>query len=176
MPNEALSDAGVAYTIARLRAALGPLFDSLALSLTAVAIADLAGTDAPLIYVNRAFETLTGFSAAEAVGHNARFMLAEGATPTNASEIGKAIRERRPIAVEVLNRRKSGETFWNRLNLTPLAASDGACRNPRCAHAGTPPRSARSELTGLLREGPVGDQFDCWPKQSRAGTRAASAP
>ncbi len=152
MPNEALSDAGVAYTIARLRAELGPLFDSLALSLTAVAIADLAGTDAPLIYVNRAFETLTGFSAAEAVGHNARFMLAEGATPTNAGEIGKAIRERRPIAVEVLNRRKSGETFWNRLNLTPLAASDGALTLVLATLEDVTPTHARDQIAAELGE------------------------
>ena len=138
--------------IARLRAEFGPLFDSLALSHTAVAIGDLAGADAPLIYVNAAFERLTGFSAAEAVGHNARFMLAEGATTANADDIRAALRERRPIAVEVLNRRKTGETFWNRLNLTPLAASDGQLTLVLATLEDVTPIHARDEMAVELGE------------------------
>jgi len=138
--------------IETLRAEFGPLFDSLALSHTAVAIGDLAGADAPLIYVNAAFERLTGFSAAEAVGHNARFMLAEGATTANADDIRAALRERRPIAVEVLNRRKTGETFWNRLNLTPLAASDGQLTLVLATLEDVTPIHARDEMAVELGE------------------------
>ena len=136
----------------RLRAEFGPLFDSLSLSHTAVAIGDLAATDAPLIYVNAAFEALTGFSAAEAVGHNARFLLAEEATTGDADDIRAALRERRPIAVEVLNRRKTGEIFWNRLNLTPLAASDGRLTLVLATMEDVTPTHARDEIAAELGE------------------------
>jgi len=49
---------------------------------------------------------------------------------------------------------------------------DGACGSPRCAHAACWVQEAHvAELTGLLREGPDGDQLKGWPKAMRVFAR-----
>ena len=54
--------------------------------------------------------------------------------------------------------------------------ADGACQNPRCAHPACWIEEAHvTELTGLLREGPGGDQLDGWPQRC-ASSPAASGP
>ena len=50
--------------------------------------------------------------------------------------------------------------------------SDDACGNPRCAHRACWIEEAHvTELTGLLREGPGGDQLKAWPKTMRLFAR-----
>jgi hypothetical protein len=50
--------------------------------------------------------------------------------------------------------------------------SDGACGSPRCAHRACWIQEAHvTELTGLLREGPGGDQLDAWPEKMRVFAR-----
>ncbi len=46
-----------------------------------VVITDATLPDNPIVYVNPAFELMTGFSAEEAVGRNCRFL--QGPTPTS---------------------------------------------------------------------------------------------
>ena len=54
--------------------------------------------------------------------------------------------------------------------------ADDACGNPRCAHRKCWIEEAHvTELTGLLREGPAGDQLKGWPKAMR-GLRRPRAP
>jgi phosphoserine phosphatase RsbU/P len=85
-----------------------------------VTIADARLPDMPLIYVNRAFELLTGYSGAEALGSNCRFLQGPDTDPSAARTIRTAIRERRGCTVEILNYRKDGTAFWNRLTITPV--------------------------------------------------------
>ena len=50
--------------------------------------------------------------------------------------------------------------------------ADEACGNPRCAHRACWIEEAHvAELTGLLREGPAGDQLKGWPKTMRVFAR-----
>ena len=50
--------------------------------------------------------------------------------------------------------------------------ADGACADPRCAHRKCWIEEACvTELTGLLREGPGGDQMKAWPKAMRVFAR-----
>jgi Transposase DDE domain group 1 len=50
--------------------------------------------------------------------------------------------------------------------------ADGACVNARCAHRRCRIEEAHvTELTGLLREGPGGDQLRAWPKTMRVFAR-----
>lgn len=99
----------------------------LALEATAegISIADLRQPDAPLIYVNQGFENLTGYPAREALGRNCRFLQGPETDSETRAAISKAIRDRREIVAEVLNYRKDGRPFWNRLSLTPVRTSGG---------------------------------------------------
>ncbi|MBZ5600833.1 MAG: PAS domain-containing protein [Acidobacteriia bacterium] len=91
-----------------------------------ITISDALAPDQPLVYVNPAFETLTGYHAADVLGRNCRFLQGAGADPAAVAEIRGAILERRPCVVELLNMRKDGRTFWNRLSITPIHSADGA--------------------------------------------------
>lgn len=90
-----------------------------------ITITDPALPDNPLIYVNQGFERLTGYSAQEVLGRNCRFLQGPQTDPQAAEEIRRAVREQRPCKVEILNYRKDGSTFWNRLSITPVRDASG---------------------------------------------------
>jgi PAS domain S-box-containing protein len=85
-----------------------------------VCVCDATRPDNPIVYVNRAFEPLTGYAAAEVLGRNCRFLQGPATDPAAVAEIRAAIRDERPCLVELLNYRKDGTTFWNALSLAPL--------------------------------------------------------
>jgi PAS domain S-box-containing protein len=80
----------------------------------------------PIIYVNAAFEALTGYPAAEVLGRNCRFLQGRDSDPAAVDEIRTAIRDARPVETDVLNYRKDGTPFWNRLSVSPIFDRDGA--------------------------------------------------
>jgi sigma-B regulation protein RsbU (phosphoserine phosphatase) len=85
-----------------------------------VTIADARRADRPLIYVNEGFERLTGYSVAETLGRNCRFLQGPGTDPAAVAEIRAAVDEKRACVVEILNYRRDGTSFWNRLSITPV--------------------------------------------------------
>jgi len=90
-----------------------------------VAIADARQPDRPLIYVNQGFERMTGYPVADVLGRNCRFLQGPETDAAAAAEIRSALAERRECLVEILNYRKDGTTFWNRLSITPLRDAAG---------------------------------------------------
>src|SRR6266568_9002009 len=86
----------------------------------AVVIADANLPDNPIVYANRAFTALTGYSTEEILGKNCRFLCGPATDAEAVAEIRQAIIERRACSVEILNYRKDGSTFWNALSITPL--------------------------------------------------------
>ena len=105
------------------------LASTIAGSSAGFAIADATGPDRPLVYVNAAFERLSGYSAAEVLGQNCRFLSAE---PKNAAErvrLRAAVKNASQGTFLLRNRRKSGAEFWNELTLFPVRDSTGTVRN-----------------------------------------------
>jgi len=90
-----------------------------------VTIADARQPDRPLIYVNEGFERMTGYPVAEALGRNCRFLQGPDSDANAVAEIRAALREHRECVVEILNYRKDGTAFWNRLSITPVRDSSG---------------------------------------------------
>jgi PAS domain S-box-containing protein len=109
-----------------LRALAGPLFDALEKSGVAVAVTDPRREDDPVVYVNAAFETLTGYSAREAVGRNCRFLQDAAVDRATVSRIAQTLQHDGTAAADILNRRRDGSPFWNRLSITTLRDRDGA--------------------------------------------------
>ncbi len=93
---------------------------ALAAAAEGITIADARLPDLPLIYANSGFERLTGYSAESVIGKNCRFLQGRGTDPDAAEEIRRALREERDCVVEILNYRKDGTPFWNRLSITPV--------------------------------------------------------
>ncbi len=83
------------------------------------------GKDNPIIYVNSAFEKITGYSAAEALGQDCRFLQGEDRDQPALEEIRKSIREGNSCRVSLRNYRKDGGLFWNELNISPVKNDNG---------------------------------------------------
>jgi PAS domain S-box-containing protein len=85
-----------------------------------MAIVDVRKDDQPIVYVNPQFCTISGYSAAESLGRNCRFLQGPDSSPETARKIRVAIASGRDFDGELLNYRKDGTSFWNHLRLTPV--------------------------------------------------------
>jgi two-component system, cell cycle sensor histidine kinase and response regulator CckA len=88
-------------------------------------IADATRPDRAAIYVNRGFERITGYSAAEVLGRNPRFLQGPDTDMASAQKIKAALAAGEPTSVEILNYRKDGTTYWNHLSITPIRDENG---------------------------------------------------
>ncbi len=90
-----------------------------------VTIADMTAADNPLIYVNAAFESASGYSAAEVVGRNCRFLQGPATDPDTVRGIQEALAAGRDHVAVLRNYRKDGSTWWNELRLSPVRSPGG---------------------------------------------------
>ncbi len=77
---------------------------------------------------NPAFCALTGYSEQEIVGRNCRFLSGEATEPWVTDRIRHAIRQRKPLLVDILNYRRDRTSFRNGVLVTPLFGEDGELR------------------------------------------------
>ena len=98
---------------------------ALAATAEGVTISDPSLPDNPVIYANAGFERLTGYSIDEVVGRNCRFLQGPGTEDAAVDEIRDAVRHGRECTVQLLNYRKDGSSFWNRLSITPVRNQAG---------------------------------------------------
>ena len=87
---------------------------------SAITIADATQPDIPLVYVNPAFERITGYPEREILGKNCRFLQGKDRNQPELDVVRKALRESKPCVVVLRNYRKDGTMFWNELLLTPM--------------------------------------------------------
>lgn len=77
-----------------------------------------------LLYVNERFVEDTGYSREESVGRNCRFLQGENTDPKTVDTIREGLKDFRNIDVEILNYKKDGTPFWNRLRISPVYGED----------------------------------------------------
>ena len=87
---------------------------------SAITIADATQPDMPLVYVNPAFERITGYPEREILGKNCRLLQGEDRDQPALDVIREALRKSKPCVVVLRNYRKDGTMFWNELRLTPM--------------------------------------------------------
>jgi diguanylate cyclase (GGDEF)-like protein/PAS domain S-box-containing protein len=90
-----------------------------------VVLIDAQGTDHPVIYVNPAFEALTGYPAAELVGRNLRLLQADDREQDGRHRLRDALSRGETCRVLLRNYRKDGTLFWNEMTVLPLRHADG---------------------------------------------------
>ncbi|MBU1357518.1 MAG: PAS domain-containing protein [Gammaproteobacteria bacterium] len=76
--------------------------------------------DNPIVFANRAFLSMSGYSSEEIVGHNCRFLQGPETSRAAVRAVREAIEDRREISLEILNYRKDGSSFWNALYISPV--------------------------------------------------------
>lgn len=89
-----------------------------------IVIAEKEGSDNILIYVNKAFERLTGYTADEILYQDCRFLQAGDLDQDGIREMRSALKEGGPACVTLRNYRKDGSLFWNELSIAPVYNSD----------------------------------------------------
>ncbi len=90
-----------------------------------ILITDCTLPDNPIIYASPGFEAITGYSAAEAVGKNCRFLQGAMTDPHEVGIVRGALQDGLPCTVELLNYKKDGSTFWNELSISPVRDAAG---------------------------------------------------
>ncbi|MCT7952069.1 EAL domain-containing protein [Ancylothrix sp. C2] len=94
-------------------------------SINAIAITDTQAPDNPVVYVNPAFESMTGYSEQEVVGQNLRFLQGPEIEQPSLRKLRKALIEGTECKVILRNYHKNGRMFWNELYVSPVHNQKG---------------------------------------------------
>ena len=85
-----------------------------------IVISDYQKKDNPIIYVNKAFEDLTGYKSEDVIGKNVCFLESGKECKSEREQIIKSLKEGKDCLVVIKNYKKDGAFFWNELSLSPV--------------------------------------------------------
>lgn len=94
-------------------------------STNGVIIVDALSDDLPIVYINAAFERITGYSRQAVLGRNCRFLQGEDTAPESRLQLRKGINAQREVHVVIRNYRCDGTPFWNDLYISPVRDEAG---------------------------------------------------
>ena len=81
--------------------------------------------DFPVVFCNRAFCRLTGYSEQETLGRNCRFLQGSETDPAATRALSDALAVQQEAQVDLWNYRKDGSRFWNSMFVGPVFDHDG---------------------------------------------------
>jgi PAS domain S-box-containing protein len=90
-----------------------------------VTLSDPDLPDNPIVYANRAFEEMSGYSQEDILGRNCRFLQGADREQEGLDTIRAALAKQEACVVTLRNYRKNGELFLNRLSIRPLVDREG---------------------------------------------------
>lgn len=89
-----------------------------------IVISEQEGDDHILVYVNPAFERLTGYVAEDILYRDCRFLQGEDRDQPAVHSIRAALQKGQAVRAVLRNYRKDGSLFWNELSITPIYDED----------------------------------------------------
>nr|AML79637.1 putative LOV domain-containing protein [Phlebodium pseudoaureum] len=89
-------------------------------------IADGTKPDLPIMYASAGFFKMTGYTSAEVVGRNCRFLQGKETDPEEIDRIRDCILKGTGYCGRLLNYKKDGSAFWNLLTVSPIKDDDGS--------------------------------------------------
>ena len=92
-----------------------------------VIIAELANADHPedrIVYVNPAFESMTGYTQEEVIGKSASIFINRFKNKRDVKLISDALKKKEAFKFETLNKRKNNEEYWVNLTIIPITNKD----------------------------------------------------
>src|SRR5580704_3120437 len=85
-----------------------------------------------ILFVNDAFERLTGYPSAATLGHSPRFLGGENFDVRILREIRQALVQRRAIRGQVVKYKKNGAEYWFNIDIIPIFDAAGLCTHFAC--------------------------------------------
>ena len=85
-----------------------------------VVITNASAPDFSIIFVNEAFERITGYTKEEVIGKNCRFLQRDDRNQADIVKIRHALKECHEFKGVLRNYRKDGSCFWNELFVSPV--------------------------------------------------------
>ena len=85
-------------------------------------------SDPQMVAINPAFTKVTGYSEAESVGRNCRFLQGPRTDPESAPRIRACLEAGQGCIEWIVNYRRDGSAFWNLLFISPVHDETGALR------------------------------------------------
>jgi PAS domain S-box-containing protein len=80
-----------------------------------------------IVFVNEAFERMTGYTSVESLGRSPRFLQGAKTDRHILEEIHQAVAQRKPIRRQIINYRKDGTEFWLDIDIVPIFNAAGKC-------------------------------------------------
>ena len=152
-----------------------------------VVIVDMQAPDQPVVYVNPAFQQMTGYGVEEVLGRNCRLLQGPDTDPKVVAEIGRAVARGEEIRAVVRNYRRDGSPWWNELHLSPVLGLPGPAAAPTHylgfqhdvtarvdAELNLAEQARRDSLTGLANRAALFDRLDLALEQARADAHAVA--
>jgi PAS domain S-box-containing protein len=90
-----------------------------------VVVVDATQPDLPIVFVNATFEDMTGYSAAETLGRNCRFLQGPDGQQPGLDAIRRALLAKVNGYAVLRNYRKDGSLFYNELFISPVRNEAG---------------------------------------------------
>jgi len=91
-----------------------------------IVICEAGATDHPVLYVNAAFERLTGYSSSELLGADLRRLQGTDREQEGRNRIRQALQQGVSTRALLRNYRKDGSQFWNEVFVEPVRDPAGA--------------------------------------------------
>ncbi len=105
------------------------LFESVIINTNdAVLITEAEPFDEPgpkIVYVNKAFTTMTGYTAEEVIGKTPRILQGPKSDKKELERLSKALRNWESCEITTINYKKNGDEFWINFSVTPVADEKG---------------------------------------------------
>jgi PAS domain S-box-containing protein len=90
-----------------------------------VVVSDPGQPDNPMIFISEEFERQTGYTVEESLGRNCRFLQGPETDPAAVDVIRAGLRARTRFTVDIVNYRRDGTRFLNRLRIRPIFDENG---------------------------------------------------
>ena len=112
-------------TVEGFKEELGPFVVAAETTRMPMAFTDARVANHPIIFVNEAFRTLSGYEEHEMLGQGFDFLMEQGADPEALAEIRTAFSGGRDLEPQLRYRRKDGSMFWVQLFICPVHDAAG---------------------------------------------------
>lgn len=141
-----------------------------------VVIADATLRQTPIVFVNQAFEALSGYSSEEVIGQSCELLCGEEPNEHLRSQLKAAISGHDDFSTTIKCYRKNGESFWNELSIAPVLSDDGQPTHIVAVMADVSDRRAAQEkLLQSERLAAIGQMVTGLAHESRNALQRAQA-